>query len=90
MQVWNWSGSLAGGGPDQLFFGSSDAGLTPAQLASITFVDPAGLGSGTYGAQLLTSGELVPVPEPSPLLAFSILLGIAGLQRRRKIMRRTE
>jgi hypothetical protein len=84
MQIWNWSGTLTGGGSDQLFFGSSSAGLTPAQLASITFVDPVGLGSGSYGAQLLSTGELVPVPEPSPLLASGLLLGIVGMQRRRR------
>jgi hypothetical protein len=84
MQIWNWTGALTGGGSDQLFFGSSGSGLTPAQLASISFIDPNELGSGSYGAQLLGTGELIPVPEPSFWLAGGILLGIAGLHHRRR------
>ena len=82
LAVWNWSGSLSGGGTDQLNF-TNTSGLTPAQIASVTFVNPAGLPAGTYGSQLLGTGELVPVPESSALLAGCLLLGVAGFQSRR-------
>ena len=82
LAVWNWSGSLSGGGTDQLNFMNA-SGLTPAQISSVTFVNPAGLPAGTYGSQLLGTGELVPVPESSALLAGCLLLGVAGFQSRR-------
>ena len=81
LQIWNWSGQLSGSGTDQLYFGVS--GLTPGQIAQINFVDPAGLPSGTYGAQLLGSGELVPVPEPAALGMCGILLTMAMVRRRK-------
>jgi hypothetical protein len=56
----NWSGSLNGGGNQQLFFGTSAAGLTPQQLSRVGFVNPAGLPNGTYPARILSTGEVVP------------------------------
>ena len=82
LMIWNWSGSLGGGGTDQLNF-TNATGLTPAQISSISFLDPAGLPSGTYGAQLLGSGELVPVPEPTSLVTGAILLAFIGVRKRR-------
>jgi hypothetical protein len=44
LNVFDWSGSAAGGGTDQLFFGTNAAGLTANQLAwsnSSTRSDPA-------------------------------------------------
>jgi autotransporter-associated beta strand protein len=53
--ITNWSGSLTtGAGTDQVFFGSSNAGLSGAQLSSVHF-------NGFNGATLLGTGELIPV-----------------------------
>ena len=57
----NWSGSLFGGGAQQIIFGSSSTALTAAQLAQIQFQNPAGLAAGTYPARILSNGEVVPV-----------------------------
>jgi autotransporter-associated beta strand protein len=51
----NWTGSLSGGGTDQVYFGSSNSALTKTQLANIVFV-----GSGMLNSTLLPTGELVP------------------------------
>ncbi len=45
-----------------IFFGTDSSGLTASQLAQIQFVNPGGFAAGTYSAQLLSTGELVPVP----------------------------
>jgi hypothetical protein len=63
--VTNWSGSLSGGGSDQLSFGSSASGLTSAQLRQLVFTNPAGFAAGNYPAQLLSTGEVVPGPRAS-------------------------
>ena len=82
LRIWNWSGALTGGGTDQLSF-SSPTGLNAAQLSQISFVDPAGLAPGTYGATILGTGELVPVPEPGALAAGLLMLGTLTLRGRR-------
>ena len=85
LTVDNWSGSTSGGGTDQLFFGSASTGLTAAQLSQITFT-----GFGT-GAQILPTGEVVPVPEPAPTTAAALaglgLLGLFGRRRRHESRR---
>lgn len=81
LSVLNWSGSLLGGGTDQLFFGTDAAGLTAGQAGQVKFYNEANtfLGLGT----MLSTGEIVPVPEPSaPLLSLSVLGWL--LQRRRR------
>lgn len=62
LTVTNWNGSLAGGGTDQLKFGSDRSGLTANQLSQILFVNPAGLPASTYAARVLVDGEVVPWP----------------------------
>ena len=57
----DWNGNPAGGGAEQLKFGTSASGLTASQLAQIQIVNPSGYPSGNYSAQLLSTGELVPV-----------------------------
>jgi autotransporter-associated beta strand protein len=58
LAIANWSGSGAGGGIDQIFFGNNSySGLSRAQLNSINFS-----GAATAGAILLSTGELVPNP----------------------------
>jgi hypothetical protein len=57
----NWSGSLFGGGAQQIIFGNSSTALTATQLAQIQFQNPAGLAAGTYPAKILSAGEIVPI-----------------------------
>ncbi len=84
----NWSGdAINGGGTDQIFFGSDDSALNAIQIAQIRFINPDGFGPGIYEAQLLPTGELVPVvPEPSTYLGGALLALAAILFefRRRK------
>jgi autotransporter-associated beta strand protein len=80
----NWSGVLTGGGTDELIFGSSASGLTAGQLAQIQFFNPLGLAPGTYGAQILGTGEVVPVPESATGLAALAALGFVGFAERRR------
>jgi len=83
--IYNWSGSATGGGTDQVVFGSSSSGLTPGELAKITFVDPAGFAPGNYSAQMLSTGEVVAVvPEPGSF-ALALCGGIVVAARRRRM-----
>lgn len=87
--VENWTGSVSGGGTDQLIFGSTNAALTQGQLNQIVFVNPAGFAPGWYSAQILSTGEVVPlnpVPEPSTY-AFGGALVSFLLWRERKRLR---
>ena len=56
----SWHGSVNRGG-DRISFGTSSAGLTRQQLQQIRFVNPVGLSAGWYPAQILHTGEIVPV-----------------------------
>lgn len=58
--IQGWSGSLNGGGPQQIIFGNSSTALTATQLAQIQFQNPAGLAAGNYPAKILSTGEVVP------------------------------
>jgi hypothetical protein len=60
LMVDGWSGSLFGGGPQQIIFGNNAGALTAGQLGKIQFQNPAGLAAGTYPAKILASGEIVP------------------------------
>jgi hypothetical protein len=60
LSIQNWSGSLAGGGSNRIFFGTNRSGLTAEQLGRIQFQAPAGLSWGYYLAKILPTGELVP------------------------------
>lgn len=65
----NWGGSTNGGGNDQVRFGTSASALTANQLSQIRFLNPAGFASGTYAAQILETGEVVPMQRPT--ISFS-------------------
>lgn len=81
----NWTGSLSGGGTDQVIFGSDASGLTSGQLSQITFRDPDGFGAGDFAAQILGTGEVVPVPEASTYaLVLGLVAGVYLIYRRRK------
>lgn len=89
MTVYNWSGSLNGGGVDRLFFGTSAAGLTPEQASRVAFYSDDGstyLGSG----QMMSNGELVPVPEPGAAGALLALLAPIFWHQRRSAARRAQ
>lgn len=64
LTIVNWKGSWTGGGTHQVFFGSSSAGLSPAQVAQILFQDPLGLAPGLHHARMLQTGEIVPDGVP--------------------------
>lgn len=72
LTIQNWSGSLHGGGQQEIIFGNSPGALTAQQLAQIQFQNPAGLANGIYPAKILSSGEIVPesVVAPAPQLAL--------------------
>ena len=57
LTIRNWSGSINGGGANQVVFGNSAAGLTPTQVGQIQFVFNS---STTYPAKILSTGEVVP------------------------------
>ena len=85
LSITNWSGLEAGGGTDQIFFGTDATGLTSGQIALVSFLNPAGFAAGTYGATQLSTGELVVVPEPGAAVSLLGGLGLLlGVRRRRK------
>ncbi len=67
--VANWNGNAAGGGPEQLKFGTSQSGLTPNQLRQIQF--RAGSSSNLFSAKILSTGEVVPDHLLGPKVGFS-------------------
>ena len=81
LSITNWSGLPSGGGTDQVFFGSSESALTFDQLAAIKFVDPFGPGTGMVPAQILPTGEVVAIPEPSALAALLGGMGLLSFRR---------
>lgn len=82
LTIQNWSGSQTGGGTDRLIVGTTTSGLTATQLNQITFTGfPA-------GAQILSNGEVVPVPEPTAVGLIGV--AVAGLAKRRRRDRVTD
>ncbi len=71
LTVPNWSGSVSGGGSQQLVFGASASGLTAQQLSQVEFTNPNGLPSGSYSARILSGGEVVPDHLIQASVAFS-------------------
>ena len=77
-----WSGSFAGGGTNQIKFGTTSAGLTADQLAQVQFLDPANTVAGTYAAQILSTGEVVPaVNVEAPCSQTNVLSSISANPR---------
>lgn len=78
--VENWSGSLAGGGQQQIVFGNNSSALTAQQLAQIQFHNPAGLAAGDYPATILSTGEIVPRADFPTQASISIAPQSNGIQ----------
>src|ERR1039458_7752420 len=60
LTITNWTGSVKGGGADQLVFGSNSSALTAGQVSLVKFANPAGFSSGTHSPTILNTGEVVP------------------------------
>lgn len=85
LSILNWDGLTSGGGTDQLFFGNDSAGLTPDQLTLVQFINPTGFAPGAYAAEMLSTGELVAIPEPSSATVLCMGVGfLLGLSRTRR------
>jgi len=85
LAVWNWSGTLGGGGTERLMV--PDGALTVTQLGNISFYSDGGTPSGLLGTaaySLTNPGELVPVPEPGALATAAVLAAAAFGPRRRR------
>ena len=68
LAIWNWSSS--DGYATSLY--DADAGLSTGDLANISFYS--GSGTGFIGTGSFTGSEIVPVPEPSVIIATLLLL----------------
>lgn len=88
LSIQNWSGTASGDGADQVFFGADANGLTGTQLGQIQFLNPSGFAPGIYGANLLSNGALVPVPEPATIVGAAALLGLGVCGARRRVFRK--
>jgi hypothetical protein len=65
LSIYQWSSQTNyGEGPDHIFVGTDNQGLSAAQVSQVNFVDPVGWPSGTYPARILATGELVPAVLP--------------------------
>ncbi|MGV3531326.1 MAG: beta strand repeat-containing protein, partial [Chthoniobacteraceae bacterium] len=87
LTISGWSGSMDGNGTDQIYFGAGPDGLTEGQLAQILFLNPGGFEPGLYNSKLLSTGELVVVPEPTSPVLLASGVGILALRRRRRVVR---
>jgi hypothetical protein len=59
LNILNWNGSLQGSGRHRVIFGNNSNALTAQQLSQISFINPDGQ-SGTFPAQILSTGEIIP------------------------------
>ncbi len=90
LAILNWSGQSSGGvnGVDnRVVFGTNSQGLLASQVEKISFVDPKINGvsqTGTYGAMILPTGEVVAVIPESSSALLVIFGSAAALGRRRR------
>ena len=69
--IHNWRGSTNTGGPQRIFFGTNESGLTAQQLTQIRFRNPAGFAAGDYSTTILNTGEIVPLEPTGPRPAIT-------------------
>ena len=74
LTITSWNGSAAGGGSDQIKFGTDATGLTAGKLAQIKWINPYGGGDIT-GAKILATGEIVPIAPPTVITSPAIVNG---------------
>lgn len=60
----NWIGLATGNGANRFVVGTDATGLASAQLGQIRFINPSGFSPGTYYADILATGEVVPTVRP--------------------------
>ncbi len=80
LTISDWNGSISGGGNEELLFGTTSGGLTATQVAEIQFLNPAGFAAGTYNARILSTGEVIPIPEPGTWVGSALALAVIGYQ----------
>jgi len=81
LRLLGWQPWGGGGSSHHVFFGTNSQGLTQAQLSKLTFVNPSGWPPGSYPAQILATGEVVPAVPPPLIIAGSsnaLVLSWAG------------
>ncbi len=82
LSILNWAGNVNGAGANQLFFGSSAGALGSGSYTINIYGSGATfLGTGS----LLTTGELVPVPEPATIIGAFVFVGLIVLRERRRL-----
>lgn len=82
LNIYNYTGTpITGGGAEGIYFGSDASGLTPAQLSQISFFSDAGV-TPLDSAGILSTGEVVPVPEPVALGLLACSLPLLARRRR--------
>jgi hypothetical protein len=74
LTITSWNGNSAGGGSDQITFGTDATGLTAGKLAQIKWINPYGGGDIT-GAKILATGEIVPIAPPTVITSPAIVNG---------------
>jgi len=82
LTIWNWSGSAAGAGTDQVYFGNSGLGLSSSQLSHVSIYSDGGVTLAGQ-AMMLSTGELTVVPESQVAWIFGSM-ALWGLTRRRR------
>lgn len=84
LSIAGWLGDPMGGTAGRIFFGSNASGLTLDQLSRVEFIGP-----GYTGAQLLATGELVPmaVPEAETVFSAALLLTVILWRERGRLRR---
>ena len=88
LKIYDWTGTQGqGGGTDQLYFNNNNMGLTASQLGDIIFYSDAGVTQIGSGAEILNTGEVVPIPEPSTWIIGALTVVALGYTQRSRFRR---